>query len=211
MGDPKPDRLPWPQETRLFWVTYFVVRTLLRILFRFRVEGLEHYPAGPAVIVANHPSALDALFLAAALPERVLYIGAEEFLAMWGVGWAMRTYGCIPVRRGEVDLSAIRGSLRALQDGRKVVVFPEGQVSPQPGPLHRGAALIAAHARVPIAPAAIQGTGRVFPLGARVPRLERVSVRFGPPHPVSKDSRDDLEAAVAAAMAWVRSALGQNA
>jgi len=176
------------------------------VLFAFKVEGLEYYPRGPAVIVANHPSALDALFLAAALPERVLYIGAEEFLAMWAVGWAMRTYGCIPVRRGEVDLSAIREALRALRDGRKVVVFPEGQVSPKPGPLHRGAALIAAQAGVPIAPASIDGTGRVFPLGARWPRPARVRVRFGPIQPAPTPSRAAQAAALAAAMAWVRSA-----
>jgi 1-acyl-sn-glycerol-3-phosphate acyltransferase len=207
MGAPEPDpRPPWPRETPLFWATYCIVRAVLRTLFRFRVEGLEHYPGGPAVIVANHPSALDALFLAAALPERVLYIGAEEFLAMPGVGWAMRTYGCIPVRRGEVDLSAIREALRALRDGRKVVVFPEGRVSPEPGPLHRGAALIAARAAVAIVPVAIAGTARVFPLGARVPRPAPVRVRFGPPHPPPREGRGELEAAVAAAMAWVRTA-----
>lgn len=170
------------------------------------MEGLESYSRGPAVIVANHPSALDALFLAAALPERVLFIGAEEFLAMWAVGWAMRTYGCIPVRRGEVDLAAIREALRALRDGRKVVVFPEGQVSPQPGLLHRGAALIAAQAGVPIAPASIDGTSRVFPLGARLPRPARVRVRFGPIQPAPTPSRAAQDAALAAAMAWVRSA-----
>jgi 1-acyl-sn-glycerol-3-phosphate acyltransferase len=194
---------PWPAETFLFRLTYVLVRALLRVLFGFRAEGQAHYPAGPAVIIANHPSALDPLFLAAAVPERVLFVGAEEFLAMRGVGWAMRTYGCIPVRRGQVDLSAIRESLRALRDGRKVVIFPEGRVSPQPGPLHRGAALIAAEAGVLIAPAAIDGTDRVFPLGARLPRPGRVRVRFGPPHPPPAAGRDAQDAVLARAMAWV--------
>lgn len=197
---------PWPAETFLFRLTYILVRALLRLLFGFRVEGLAHYPAGPAVIVANHPSALDPLFLAAAVPERVLFVGAEEFLAMRGVGWAMRTYGCIPVRRGQVDRSAIRESLRALREGRKVVIFPEGRVSPEPAPLHRGAAMVAAEAGVPIAPAALAGTGRVFPLGARLPRQGRVWVRFGPPQPAPAIGREAQDAALAAAMAWVRAA-----
>ena len=210
MGDPERDERPWPRETRLFWATYHTVRALLRVLCAFKVEGLEQYPRGPAVIVANHPSALDALFLAAAVPERVLFVGAAEFLAIPVVGWAMRTYGCIPVRRGEVDLSVIRESVCALRAGRKVAIFPEGRVTPEPGPLHRGAALIAARAGAPIVPVAVHGTDRVFPLGARVPRPGRVRVRIGSPQPppppaaVEQAALAAANEALAAAMAWVR-------
>jgi 1-acyl-sn-glycerol-3-phosphate acyltransferase len=182
------------------------VSGLLRVLFRFRVEGREHYPAGPAVIVANHPSALDPLFIAAAVPERLLFIAAEEFTTQGAVGWAMRTYGCIPVRRGQIDVSAIREPLQALRDGRKVAVFPEGGITPRPRAPQRGAALIAARAGVPIVPAAIRGTDRVFPLGARVPRLGRVHLRFGPLLPAPADETAAQEAAVADAMAWVHRA-----
>lgn len=155
------------------------------------------------MIVANHPSALDPLFLAAAVPERVLFIAAEEFLSVPAVGWVMRTYGCITVRRGEVDAGAIREALLALAAGRKVVVFPEGGVSPQPGQSRRGAALLAARARVPVVPVAMIGTGRVFPLGARLPRPARVTVRVGPPLPPPEEGRDAQDAVTAAAMAWV--------
>jgi 1-acyl-sn-glycerol-3-phosphate acyltransferase len=167
------------------------------------VEGLEHYPAEPAVIVANHPSALDPLFLAAAVPERVLFIAAEEFLSLPAVGWVMRTYGCITVRRGEVDAGAIREALRALAAGRKVVVFPEGRVSPQPRQGRRGAALLAARARVPVVPVAMLGTGRVFPLGARLPRPARVTVRVGPPLPPPPPDRAQQDHITAEAMSWI--------
>ncbi len=206
MGDPRPAPARWPRETILFRLTRASVSGLLRVLFRFRVEGREHYPAGPAVIVANHPSALDPLFIAAAVPERLLFIAAEEFTIQGAVGWAMRTYGCIPVRRGQIDVSAIREPLQALRDGRKVAVFPEGGITPQPRPPQRGAALIAARAGVPIVPAAIKGTDRVFPLGARVPRPGRVHLRFGPPIAAPPDDTAAQEAAVAGAMAWVHSA-----
>jgi 1-acyl-sn-glycerol-3-phosphate acyltransferase len=175
----------------------------LKILFRFRVEGLEQYPTGPAVIVANHPSALDSLFVGVAIPERILFLAAEEYLSMRAVGWVMRAYGIIPVRRGEVDTSAVKESLRALAAGIKVCVFPEGQVSPVPGPARRGAALLAAHARVPIVPVALIGTGRVFPLGARFPRRGRVTVRIGPMLPPPKPDRTDEDAITTAAMSWI--------
>lgn len=207
MEEPSLARLPWPRETPLFQLTRGAVCLLLRALFRFRVEGLEHFPVGPAVIIANHPSAVDPLFIGAAVPERLLFVAAEEFLFMRGfVGWAMRAYGCIPVRRGGIDMSAIKESLRALADGRKVALFPEGGISPQPRPPQRGAAVITARAGVPIVPAAIRGTGSVFPLGARLPRLGRVSLRFGPTIPASGPDTEAAEIAVSSAMAWVHGA-----
>ncbi len=198
---------PWPRETPLFHLTRASVHLLLRVLFRFRVIGLEHVPPGPAVIVANHPSALDAMFIGAAVPERLLFIAAEEFLFMRGfVGWAMRTYGCIAVRRGGIDMSAIREPLRALADGRKVALFPEGSITPEPRPPQRGAAVITARAGVPIVPAAIRGTAGVFPLGARFPRPGRVSLRFGPTIPAPAPDTEAAEVAVSSAMAWVHGA-----
>ncbi|MDQ7839731.1 MAG: lysophospholipid acyltransferase family protein [bacterium] len=181
------------------------MRALLRPLFCFRVEGLERFPAGPAVLVANHPSALDPLFLAAAVSERLLFLAAAEFFALPAVGWAMRTYGCIPVRRGEVDSGAVREALRALAAGRKVAVFPEGRVTPHPDgrPGLRGAALLASRATVPLIPFAIAGTGRVFPLGAWFPRPGRVAVRIGPPLPPPGAERASQDAATEAAMTWI--------
>jgi 1-acyl-sn-glycerol-3-phosphate acyltransferase len=180
------------------------VRVLLRVLFRFRIEGLAHVPDGPAVLLSNHPSALDPLFVAAAMPERVLFVAAEEYLTWPVVGWAMRAYGCIPVRRDEVDASAVREALAALAAGLKVGVFPEGQVSPQPGPPRRGAALLAGRARAPIMPVAVLGSGRAFPLGARMVRPARVTVRIGPPMAPPGAGRQAQEAAVAAAMVWIQ-------
>jgi 1-acyl-sn-glycerol-3-phosphate acyltransferase len=206
-----------PRQTVLFRLSRLLVRTLLRLWFWFRVEGVTEYAAGPSVIVANHTSALDPLFIAAALPDRVLFVAAQEFLALPVVGWAMRAYGCIPVRRGEVDTSVVRLALRALAAGVKVGVFPEGRVSPQPGPLRRGAGLLAAAAGVPIQPIAVVGSGRAFPLGASFPRPARVTVRIGtqvPPPAGAGDDREaaraDREATVAQAMAWVFAEVGRG-
>lgn len=155
--------------------------------------------------MANHPSALDPLFLAAAVPERLLFLAAAEFLALPAVGWAMRTYGCIPVRRGEVDSAAIRQALLALAAGRKVAVFPQGRVTPHPNgrPGMRGAALLASRAGVPVVPVALAGTGRVFPLGAWLPRPGRVAVRIGPPLPPPPRDRAQQDHITAEAMSWV--------
>jgi 1-acyl-sn-glycerol-3-phosphate acyltransferase len=201
-------RRRWPERTLRFRLARRGLLGLFRVLFLFRVEGLDRLPDGPAVIVANHASALDPLFAAVALPDRILFLAAEEFLAMPAVGWAMRAYGCIPVRRGEVDASAVREALAALAAGLKVGVFPEGRVSPRPGPIHRGAGLLASRGRVPLVPVALIGVDRVFPLGARLPRPARVTVRIGSPIPAPEPTHAAQEAAVMAAMSWIRAQVG---
>lgn len=194
----------WTRNTVLLRVTRAFISAVLRVLFRFRVEGTSHVPGGPAVLIINHPSALDPLAVGAAIPERVPFLAAEEYLAWPVVGWAMRAYGCIPVRRGEVDASAIRESIAALSQGLKIGVFPEGRISPEPGPVRRGAGLLASRAGVPIVPVAVLGSGRAFPLGARMIRLARITVRFGRPMPAPGPDRGEQQAAVDGAMAWIR-------
>lgn len=202
-GDQRQYASRWPGETPWFRAAHLAVRGLLGLLFRLRVTGGRELPRGPAVVVANHPSATDPIFLAVALPERIVFLAAAEYLSWPLVGWAMRAYGCIPLRRGEVDSQAIREALGALEAGRKVAVFPEGRISPQQSPGRRGAALLASRAQVPLVPVAMIGTDRVFPLGARFPRLRRVEVRVGPPLPPPGQDHAGQEEATSRAMGWI--------
>ncbi len=200
-----------PRETPLYRLTYHAVRFLLRLFFNFRIEGLAHVPPGAALVVANHPSALDPVVLAAALPRRALFVGAAEFFTMPFVGWAMRAHGTIPVHRGQVDLTVVRATVRALEAGALLGIFPEGRISPENGPLKPGAGILAARARVPTLPAAIFGTGRALPLGHYIPRPTPLRVVFGPalppPPPGDRAAADHM---VEQAMSWVREILRDN-
>jgi len=194
-----------PRQTLLYRLAYRTVRFLLHLGFGFRVEGVEHIPPGGALVVANHPSALDPVVLAAALPRRALFIGAAEFLSMPLAGWAMRAYGTIPVRRGRIDLAVVREAVRALEAGVLVAIFPEGRISPDGGSPKAGAGILAARAGVPTVPAAILGTARALPLGRYLPRLSRVRVVFGPPLPPPPAAdRAAAHRLVEEALGWVR-------
>jgi 1-acyl-sn-glycerol-3-phosphate acyltransferase len=203
MNAPSPSPTRAPRLTPLFRVTRVLVRALCAILFRLRVEGLELYPRGGALLVVNHPSAFDPAMVAVSVPDRVLFMAAEEYLEMPVVGWMMRAYGCIPVKRGAADTSAIRTALWGLAQGFRVCVFPEGQISPHPRPPQRGAALIAARAGVPVVPIAVIGSGNVFPLGARWPRFARVTVRVGPALPPPGPGSEAQTQTLDAAMRWI--------
>ncbi|MBX6377028.1 MAG: 1-acyl-sn-glycerol-3-phosphate acyltransferase [Clostridia bacterium] len=155
-----------------------IARLLFRLVYRWRVEGLEHVPRdGPLLVCANHTSYLDPPAVACALPRPVRFIAKAELFRVPGLGALMRWFGAIPVRRGTADRAAIRRALAALAAGEVVCIFPQGTrvrhgatVRVQPG-----AALLAVRSGAPVLPVAIRGGERLFrPLLVRVGRPIRI-------------------------------------
>lgn len=165
------------------------------------------------MLVANHESWLDPIVLPLALPRKPAFLAMEELWRMPGIGLVMRVYGplAISLNRGAVDATALKRSLRALQRGALLIIFPEGGISRDGRlrPFHRGAAMLAARARVPIIPIAIEGTADALPLGRIVPRRRPVTVRIGTPIAPPGQEREDLERASAAAAAQIQELRGR--
>lgn len=185
-----------------------VVRAVAWILFRFTVIGVEHLPpTGGAVVVANHQSWLDPIILPLALPRKPAFLAMEELWRMPVIGTVMRVYGplAIPLNRGAVDATALKRSLRALQGGALLIIFPEGGISPDGRlrPFHDGAAMLAARAKVPMIPVAIRGTADALPLGRMLPRRRPITVRIGPPIAPPGPDRDALTRASETAAAQI--------
>jgi 1-acyl-sn-glycerol-3-phosphate acyltransferase len=148
-----------------------ILRILFKICLRLDVVGRENIPAeGPVIFMINHVSFLDPIVVGGVSPREVVMMSKiENFsLPIWGI--FIRLYGCFPVRRGEVDLQAIRHSLKALRDGEILLMAPEGTRSRthqlQPG--HDGMAFLALRANAPIMPVAVTG-GQHF--GSNMKRL----------------------------------------
>jgi 1-acyl-sn-glycerol-3-phosphate acyltransferase len=167
---------------------------MLRSMFALEVTGLEHVPThGPFILASNHHNYLDAFVLGVAVPRPI------NFLVMPRVYHASplhplfhRSLGSIPLNLERPDSGAIKRSLRVLEDGAVVGIFPEGPfsregrlVSGQPG-----VAMIALRSGVPVVPAAISGTYEAL-AGRRfyVPRSHPLTVRFGPPLHVHQTRR----------------------
>jgi len=173
-----------------FPLVYQLLRTPVRAAlgrwFDLRVEGFERLPAaGPYLVAANHHNYLDGVVLAAALPQPIAFLVMPR---VWRATplhpWLHRRLGSIPLQLERPDVGALRGALRALEDGRVVGIFPEGPFSVR-GRLERGlpgVGLLAARAGVPVVPAGIRGTYEAL-LGRRgyIPRRQPLSVRFGEP------------------------------
>lgn len=166
---------------------------IARLLYRVRVLGRERVPgSGGAVVIANHLSYVDVVVLQLACPR------ALRFIAYRGPGtggllsWIFGLAGVIEVTPGS-GLRWLRESVRALEQGELVCVFPEGEISRtgQLMALRSGFELMARRARVPVIPAAIDGLwGSVFSFAGnrylwKSPRLlpTPVCVAFGEPIP----------------------------
>jgi 1-acyl-sn-glycerol-3-phosphate acyltransferase len=159
-----------------FWV-------FTHLICRYRVSGLDHIPSqGPLLIVANHLSWYDPILVGVVLPRRAWFFTKVELFRWPILGLGCRLTGQIPVHRGESDRAALEKGLSYLQEGKVLVVFPEGSVARQ-GQMkaaRMGAAMLAIRSGVPVLPIAHTGTRRVL----RSPRFwfPRVDIKIGKPY-----------------------------
>jgi 1-acyl-sn-glycerol-3-phosphate acyltransferase len=87
-------------------------------------------------------------------------------------------------RDGGNDLAAMRESVRLLEEGSALVLFPEGSRSPDGTiqPAKRGVGLLASMAKVPIIPARIFGSYEAWGRGMSIPKFfSRIHVAFAAP------------------------------
>ncbi|MFI5757724.1 lysophospholipid acyltransferase family protein [Streptomyces sp. NPDC051569] len=175
---------------------YYVLKNvllgpLLRLLFRPRIEGLEHIPAdGPAIVAGNHLSFSDHFLMPAILKRRITFLAKAEYFTGPGLkgrltAFFFRGAGQIPVDRSgkEAGRAAIREGLGVLAKDELLGIYPEGTRS-HDGRLYKGkvgVAVMAIRAQVPVVPCAMVGTFEIQPPGQKVPKIKRVTIRFGEP------------------------------
>ncbi|TDV44881.1 lysophospholipid acyltransferase family protein [Actinophytocola oryzae] len=156
-----------------------------------RTEGRHHVPPhGPVILASNHLSFIDSVVLRLAAPRRVAFLAKAEYFAGRGlrgrlVRWFFTAVGSVPVERGQhrASTAALTTALTVLDGGNVFGIYPEGTRSLD-GRLYRGrtgVAWLALTSGAPVVPVALEGTDRLQPVGKRIPRPHRVTVRFGPP------------------------------
>jgi 1-acyl-sn-glycerol-3-phosphate acyltransferase len=198
----------------------FLSWLLVRALYRLRVRGVEeHVPdEGPALIVCNHVSYMDALILAASIPRPVRFVMYWKIFNVPVMRWIFRTAKAIPIAGAREDPELMQRAFdaidTALAEGELVCIFPEGALTRDGGiaafksgverVLERAAA---AGRPVPVVPMALRGmwasmwSRRDSRLGRmRVPRRFRahVEVVAAPPVPGTDATAARLEAQVRA-------------
>ncbi len=109
----------------------FVLTTMLRLVYRVRVRGLENIPAtGGALLTPNHLSYVDGLLILLVVRRPVRAIVYADYIDRWYTRWLARHERAIPIgRTRKQTVEAIRTARAALADGDLVCIFPEGGLS----------------------------------------------------------------------------------
>ena len=167
-----------------------VVRTLLRLLYRIRIEGLSHYRGlqGPALIVANHQSFLDPVVLWAFLPGELTFAINTQIASLWWVRPFLRFAEVVSLDPRQP--ASLKTLIRRLQAGRRVVIFPEGRITTTGAlmKIYEGPGMVADHAQVPVLPVRFDGAqySPFSRLDCRIPRrwFPRIRVTVCPPRDI---------------------------
>ena len=174
---------------------YAVLKVLVRQvalgIWRPRIEGLEHLPKeGRVILASNHLSFIDSILIPLICPRRVAFLAKSEYWTTPGIkGLFMKGFftgiGAVPVKRGEhrAAQAALDTALEVVESGVVFGIYPEGTRSLD-GRLYRarvGVGWLALKSQAVIVPVGVVGTDEVLPVGAKVPRFKRITVRFGVP------------------------------
>lgn len=142
---------------------------LTRTFYRLRVVDLNNLPKeGPLLLVSNHISVIDALFVMASVDRPIRFLMNESYYNKWYIQPIAKLMGAIPVSSTtspQILLKGLRKATDALKEGEIVCIFPEGQVSHTGKmlPFRRGIEIITRGSDFPIVPIHIANVwGSIF-------------------------------------------------
>ncbi|MBP7789608.1 MFS transporter, partial [Thermomonas sp.] len=142
----------------------FLSWLLVRSLYRLKLHGIErHVPdEGPALLVCNHVSYMDALILAASIPRPVRFVMYYRIFNIPVMRWIFRTAKAIPIAGAKEDPALMQRAFdavdAALAEGELVCIFPEGALTKDGNiaPFKSGVEKILARRPVPVVPMALR-------------------------------------------------------
>lgn len=172
---------PQNQYFILFLMSVFIMVTSLRLIpqefirmvgiwglkFFYTPRGinLDRIPErGGALLVVNHITYADALFLTMVCPRTVRFIVAEEFMGYRLLNWILEIFNSLPIS-SKNPREAIIKAAEGIKKGDLICIFPEGQLTRTGclSPIRRGMEMIARRAQAPIIPIYMDGLwGSIF-------------------------------------------------
>jgi 1-acyl-sn-glycerol-3-phosphate acyltransferase len=174
-----------------YTLTRHLLGPVARLIYRPVIEGRENIPrTGPLLLASNHLSFVDSVVIPLVAPRRVVFLAKSEYFTGRGIRGALsrsffNALAAVPIKRGTAGAAqeALDAALEVLRDGRAFGIYPEGTRS-RDGRLYRGrtgVAWLALTAGCPVVPVALSGTQDIQPVGSRLPRIRKITVRFGKP------------------------------
>jgi len=173
---------------------YSFLKTILPIILfpfiKIEIKGLNNIPTkGPVVLISNHTSNWDPVVLAAYLPRKLFFMAKEELFKIFFLGPIIRNLQAIPVKRGAADRNAIRQSIKVLDEGKVLAMFPEGTRSKtgEVKDFQPGAVMIAYKGKATIVPVGLINARNI---GKGL--FTNVTINIGEPLEIDKLSKEKI-------------------
>jgi len=140
----------------------FLIRVLLKLIAHFEIHGKENVPlTGGMILSSNHIGILDIIMVYFGIDRTDLFIPVgEKWEKIGWVKWLGKQLNFLFVDRYNPDLKALRKMIALMEEGKCLVIAPEGTRS-RTGALIEGkpgVAYLAARSGFPVIPVAITGT-----------------------------------------------------
>lgn len=163
-----------------------VLGPVVRVLFRLHYHGYENEPdenEGPYIVICNHISNADPVFISAGkLKQQPHYMAKKELFKVPLVNLLVKGLGAYPVDRSGADVSAIKNTIKMLKEGKCIGIFPQGHrqkgINPREATLKNGTAMIATRAKATILPCYIRTKKNRFAFFRRVDVYMGKPIRF---------------------------------
>jgi len=170
-------------------IFYTFTRNFLKGLFKLAYRHKSILQEGAfcpqgAIIAANHASFLDPPLIAASWPEPIHFLARKTLFEVPLLEPLISNLNAHPLG-GASDLNSLKLACKLIQEGKKILIFPEGTRSEdgEIGPFKQGIGMLATRAKCPIIPAYIHGTHEAWPKKNKYPSLfsARTACIFGKP------------------------------
>jgi len=146
------------------FIMRLLVWLLVHLVYRVDEQSLEHIPDdGPALLVCNHVSFVDALVLAGCVRRPIRFVMYYRIFQMPVLRFIFRTANAIPIAGAREDPAMMERAFDAvsesLRDGDVVCIFPEGKLTEngELNPFKPGVIRILKRDPVPVVPLALRG------------------------------------------------------
>ena len=177
----------------------FLIRIFLNSIARIEKRGKENVPlTGGMILASNHIGILDIIMVYYGIDRTDLFIPvAEKWEKIGWIRWLGKQLNFLFIDRYNPDLKAMRKMIALMEDGKCLVIAPEGTRS-RTGALiegRPGVAYLAARSGFPVIPIAITGTeDEVIKANVKKFRKSHITLTGGKPFvipPLPKKNRDE--------------------
>jgi 1-acyl-sn-glycerol-3-phosphate acyltransferase len=168
----------------LYWFFHRFLRITATAFFDLTVIGAANARiSGPALLACNHVSYLDPLYVGASLDEDIYFFARRSLFRFAITAWLFKYWQVIPIDRDKPEPSSMKTIFQRLEEGKKLILFPEGTRSPN-GELQcgePGVGMMIARSKVPVIPVRIFGSYEALPRDRKLPKRAKITVSFGKP------------------------------